>query len=103
MKTDAPAIARTELIRLRKSGERVSISVEMGQPYETTDGFWRTPVALYGLDGRLPDICGEDSFQSLCLATAMIHRQLISVIESGDRLIDDEGADFSIEAYFPKK
>ena len=103
MKTDAPAIAKTELIRLRKSGERISMSVEIGRPHKTVDGVWRTPVALHGLDGRLPDICGEDSLQSLCLAMAMVRSRLLATVESGDRLVDDEGNEFPIEVYFTNK
>jgi len=102
MKSDVPAIAKTELIRVQKSGERISMSVEIGQPHKTGDSVWRTPVALHGLDGRLPDICGEDSLQSLCLAIAMVHSRLAAVVKSGDRLIDAQGADFPIEAYFTK-
>ncbi len=100
MKSDVPPIATAEFIRVRKSGERSPMSVEIGQPRKTADGVWRTPVALHGLDGRLPDICGEDSWQSLCLAIAMVRSRLVAVVESGDRLVDAEGGDFPIEAYF---
>jgi hypothetical protein len=101
--TDTPAIAKTELIRIRKSGERVPLCVEIGQPQKTSDGVWHTPIALHGLDGRLSDICGEDSLQSLCLATEMVHARLAAVIESGERLVDSDNGDFSIKAYFPKR
>jgi hypothetical protein len=79
------------------------MSIEVAQPHRTADGVWRTPVALHGLDGRLPDICGVDSFQSLCLATAAIRRRLSSIAEHGERFLDNEGADFPIDAYFPKQ
>ena len=100
MKTDAPAIAKTTVTRVRASGEKVSIVVEIGQPYQVADGFWRTPVALHGLDGRLNDICGEDSMQSLSLAVEMVHRRLASIIEAGEQLLDSEGEEFPMEAYF---
>lgn len=100
MKTDAPPIAKTEVTLVRASGERVSISAEIGQPYQTPDGFWRTPVALHGLDGRLCDICGGDSLQSLSLAVEMVHRRLASVVEAGEQLLDSEGNEFPMEAYF---
>lgn len=103
MKTDAPPIAKTELTHVRTSGERVSIVAEMGHPYQTPDGFWRTPVALHGLDGRLCDICGEDSLQSLALAVEMVRRRLASVIEAGEKLLDSEGNEFPLEAYFGKE
>ena len=100
MKTDAPPIAKTEVIHVRASGERVSIVAEIGQPYKTPDGFWRSPVALHGLDGRLCDIGGEDSLQSLCLAVEMVHRRLASLVEAGEQLLDSEGSEFPLEAYF---
>ena len=100
MKTDDPLIAKTEVTHVRASGERVSIVVEIGHPYQTPDGFWRTPVALHGLDGRLSDISGDDSLQSLALAVEMVRRRLASVIEAGDQLLDSEGSEFPLEAYF---
>jgi hypothetical protein len=103
MKTEATLIAKTELVRVRASGDRVSIVAEIGQPCQTPDGFWRTPVALHGLDGRLSDICGEDSLQSLALAVEMVHRRLSSIVEDGDQLLDTEGGTFPFEAYFTRK
>jgi hypothetical protein len=103
MKTNAPAIAKTELFRIRKDGKRVTMCVEIGQPHKTSDGVWHTPVALHGLDGRLSDICGEDSLQSLCLAAELVHSRLAAVIKSGERLVDRDGRDFPIQAYFPKR
>lgn len=100
MRTDASPIAKTELVRVRTSGERVSIVAEIAQPYQTSDGFWRTPVALHGLDGRLCDICGEDSLQSLSLAVEMVHRRLASLVETGEQLLDLEGSEFPLDAYF---
>jgi hypothetical protein len=103
MKTDSPAIAKTELVRICKNGEQVAVSIEIGKPYKIPNGFWRTPVALHGIDGRLSDITGEDSLQSLCLATEMVYRRLVSVLDNGDRLIDSEGTDFPTETYFPMR
>ena len=100
MKTDCPAIAKTELVRVCASGKRVSIVSEIGQPYRTPEGFWSTPVALHGLDGRLSDIRGEDSLQSLSLAMEMVHRRLVSIVEDGDQLLDIEGSEFPFAAYF---
>jgi len=100
MKTDDPPIAKTEVTHVRASGERVSIVAEIGHPYQTPDGFWRTPVALHGLDGRLCDICGGDSLQSLALAVEMVRRRLASLSDAGEKLLDSEGSEFPLEAYF---
>jgi hypothetical protein len=92
----------TELIRVCKTGVCVPISIEIGEPYKTTNGLWRTPITVHGLDGRLPDICCEDLLESQFSALEMINRRLVSIIDSGDGLIDSEGAKFPIETYFPK-
>ena len=100
IKTEATPIAKAELVRVRANGERVSIVAEIGQPYQAPQGDWRTPVSLHGLDGRLSDICGEDSLQSLALAVEMVHRRLASIVEDGDRLLDTDGGEFPFETYF---
>jgi hypothetical protein len=93
-------------MRISATGERIPITVEIGQPI--ADGAsWRTPVAIHGLDGRLCDICGEDSLQSLSLALELVKRRLQSIIERGERLTDaegqgDEDVDFNLDAYFPR-
>jgi hypothetical protein len=102
MKTDAPAIAKREMFLIRKSGERVPLIVEIGAPRQHTGGFWHTPVALHGVDGRLSDICGEDSLQSLCLAVELVRRRISSLVGSGQRVVDEDGGDFPFEAYFLK-
>jgi hypothetical protein len=102
MKTEAARIAEKELVMVRAGGEKVAIIVEIGQPYQSAEGEWRTPVALHGLHERLSDICGEDSLQSLSLAVEFIRRRLASVVERGDQLIDAEGDDFHFDVYFPK-
>ena len=103
MKTDAVPIAKIELMRARVNGERFPLLVEIGQPIRD-DGFWRTPVAIHGLDGRLCDICGEDSLQSLSLALEIVKRRLKSCLEHGERLTykgEGEDVDFSFDALFP--
>jgi hypothetical protein len=102
MKTDASPIARIELARISSNGERVPLVVEIGQPLQNANGFWRTPVALHGLDGRLCDIYGEDSLQSLCLALELVRRRLMSVTDNGERLVNLEGDDFQFDVYFTR-
>jgi hypothetical protein len=106
VKTDAAPIALTKLMRITATGERIPLAVEIGQPMQG-DGCWRTPAAIHGLDGRLPDICGEDSLQSLCLALELVRRRLKSIVEGGERLTDSEGqggeeVDFNLDSYFPR-
>jgi hypothetical protein len=68
------------------TGERHSVTVEIGRPYKT-DGPWACPVTIRGLYDRLPDVCGEDSLQALCLAASLVRSLLTGVIENGGRLM----------------
>lgn len=86
-------IAQSVWVRLRPNGERITITVEIGQPYEAPSGEWHTPVALHGLDGQLADMRGEDSLASLCLALEFVRRRLESVIAQGDLLLPDLAED----------
>jgi hypothetical protein len=101
MNMDMPAIAETEFILVYQSGDRVLVRVAIGQPHQTADGVWRTPVGLHGLDFGHPEICGEDSLQSLCLATQLVRSRIACLLEGGYRLLDNEGNDFEIGSYFP--
>ena len=109
-------IARSEWVRLCPCGERSTIAVEIGRPYETPEGAWRTPLAVRGLCGPLSDVVGDDSMQSLSLALDLVRRLLTSVLEKGDLLTlageeaEEDDADPSLEmslallgAYFPGK
>ena len=95
-------IANTVLTRIRPGGERVPLTVEIGRQYRARNGTWRTPIKLKGLDRKIADIAGEDSFQSLCLALRMAHSRLAAVIAEGDKPAYDDGSEFPLEAYFPK-
>ena len=95
-------MARIELARVDSNGDKIPLVVEIGQPFQNVDGVWHTPVALNGLHERLPDICGEDSLQSLCLAFELVRRRLMSVNEDGDRLVTLEGDDFPFDVYFTR-
>ena len=72
---------------LAPTGERFTISVEIGRPYKTEDGPWACPVKIRGLYDNLPDIRGEDALQSLCLAASLVRSLLDGVIGNGNRLL----------------
>lgn len=100
MKTEAPPVAKAHWVRVRPNGERTTITAEIGQPYQMEEGCWGTPVALHGLDGRLSDICGVDSLQSLSLALQLVRRRLASLVAGGDHILFTEGGDVPVQAYF---
>jgi len=55
------------------------------RPYRATSGEWRCPVAMSGLEERLPDMAGEDSLQALCMALSTVRVLLEHFVEQGGR------------------
>jgi hypothetical protein len=99
-------IAEMDVIAVHPDGRRVPIQIEVGRPYADprSEGTWRCPVSLGGLDDRLPDIAGVGSFQALCLAINLIRRRLLDTRDEGVRFITVErGEEFELPlaAFFP--
>jgi hypothetical protein len=90
-------IAETELIGESKDRGRFSIRVQIGRPYlrAREPDMWACPVSLEPLHERLVDIAGEDSFQALCLASRLAVSLLDGFVQSGGRLLNDDGTAFS--------
>ena len=99
------AVASLTLVGIERDGRRFDIHIGIGQPYEDPDKkAWRCPVALTGIDNRLPDLAGGDSFQALCIAVNFVRRRLRDTAERGVRLVlveNGEEFEFPLEAYFP--
>jgi len=90
-----------ELICVRPNGERVPVTVAVGHPYPTIEGDWACPVEIAGLHGRLTDVHGTDSLQTLCLAIKMIGSLLASFVAEGGRIRDPKtGKDVDLDTYF---
>ena len=60
----ADAIAERTLVCLKPNGERIPVTLRIGKPYRASDVDWACPVALDGLQSKLADIHGIDSFQA---------------------------------------
>jgi hypothetical protein len=97
----ADAIAERTLICVKASGERVPVTLRIGRPYPASDVDWACPVALYGLEAKLPDMHGVDSFQALMLAQKLLLQLMTGVVENGGRFEDDEdGSPIDINKLF---
>jgi hypothetical protein len=96
---DSP-IASLKIVKVAADGRRIAVKVEIGQPHPHPDGGWCCPVLLAGIDDTTRNTYGEDSLQALCLALHRIRSQLESVIELGGRLLEGDGTDFPLDAYF---
>jgi uncharacterized protein DUF6968 len=93
-------IAAAEFDALLPSGERRRITLKIGRPYRASTGEWRCPMALDGLQERLPDAAGEDSLQSLCLALRLLMSQLEGFVGRGGQLFFADGTDhLPLDAY----
>jgi hypothetical protein len=93
-------VASLTLAGVLPSGETRGVCVQVGKPYHKGD-HWRCPVAIPGLHHSLPDIAGDDAFQSLCLALRFVQSLLQDFVASGGRLLfPDTGDDWPMEAYF---
>jgi len=95
-------LARLELTSVRRSGTRRPIIVEMGQPEACESGEWKCSVKLTAIDDRTRAICGEDALQAICLALRFIACGLDDLLDDGGKLLDSEGGEFPLDAYFGK-
>jgi hypothetical protein len=76
-------IAERTLLCIKPSGDRIPVTIRIGKPYPASDVDWACPVALEGLESRLPDIHGVDSLQALMLAQRLVLQLMTGVIEDG--------------------
>jgi hypothetical protein len=96
-------IASAEMIGIRPTGEKISISLRIGRPYlsGSSPETWACPVALEPLYRKLADITGTDSFHALCLASRLALTLLAGFKEDGGKLLFDDGTEVPVEAYLP--
>jgi hypothetical protein len=97
----ADAIAERTLMCVKPNGQRVPVTLRIGKPYPASDVDWACPVALEGLEPRLLDIHGVDSFQALMLAQKLLLQLMTGILEDGGRFEDDEdGSPIDIKELF---
>ena len=89
-------VAECELVCIEPDGARVAFTVRIGRPYQDPHGDWRCPVALDGLEKRIPDVAGVDSFQALMLARRLALTLLQDRKKDGARF-HEAHEDFEVE------
>jgi len=97
-------IAKLELILLKPSGKKLPIIIQIGRPYEITDGkgddFARCPVSINGLYKKPHDVAGEDTFQALTLAIAFVRDTLKYFVDDGGKIFLKDGiTEFEFSPY----
>ncbi len=95
------ALASTQMVGIRPGGERLTITVRIGQPYLSNShpDTWSCPVSVEPLYSKLADIAGEDSLQALVLACSLAFTLLQDFKDKGGKLLNEDGEDFPLDAY----
>jgi hypothetical protein len=93
-----PIIASLSIDAISAGGEAFAIKVEIGTPYHCETGEWACPFAVWGLQERLRDARGEESFQALCMAISRVLDMLDDFREKGGKLLTEQ-QNFPLEAY----
>jgi len=98
---DALSIANSELVGVRATGERIKISLRIGEPYERggETPYWSCPISLEPLYSELADQAGVDSFQALCLASRLAITLLAGFKDDGGMLFFPDGTEFPLDSY----
>ena len=91
-------VAKMIVVGVPPEGARVTLTVEIGRPYEERDA-WACPIAIAPLHGKLADIRGTDSFHAVWLACTLALKLLDNLKSEGWRLEYDDGSEFPIEDY----
>lgn len=99
------ALATFECTAVAKDGRSFPLKVSIGRPYQSGKDpeTWACPVLIDPLHTHLRDIAGGDSFQALCLASRMAVELLDGFVQSGGKLVDDDGGSVSLDSYIPPK
>jgi len=96
------AIAAREMLGQRNGTEKFSVSVRIGEPYRVNDVSWACPVAVEGVDEKLADMHGIDSWQALMLAVSLARSRLEDFLEKGGKLYwpDDPALELPLRNIF---
>ena len=96
-------VATTTIDCVKSSGEHIQVIIEIGRPYNVSEGEWACPVAMRGLYNRLPDIRGVDSLQALCQSASLVRLLLTGFIEDGGKIFYlNSDSEYDLDSTFSK-
>jgi hypothetical protein len=84
-------IAERRIAAVSPKGEKLTLRVAVGRPYQVDDVSWACPVSIEGLYDKLHDAVGIDSWQALSLALGLARQLLGHFLEDGGKLYWEEG------------
>jgi hypothetical protein len=95
-------LATCTLLAVDRSGRELSVTIGVGQPYETGPQEWACAVRLDGLYENLRDQHGVDSWQALQLALRLVTQLLGCFVADGGKLLwPDTREEMSVQELLP--
>lgn len=85
-----PFIASRKLLAIDADADEFELTIAIGEPYEISEREWACPVSVQGLQARIPDMRGVDSWQAMQLAYQTAAQALVYFVEDGGRLLQPE-------------
>ncbi len=79
-------LASRSILAVKPNGERLTVVLAIGHPYEVTPEQWAIPVSMSGLHSRLGDIHGIDAWQVIQLAYEFVVQLIGHFVEEGGKL-----------------
>jgi hypothetical protein len=79
-------LASRSIVAVSPNGDRLTVVLTIGQPYQVTQEEWAIPVSMTGLHDGLRDIHGIDAWQVIQLAYRFIIQLLGYFVEDGGKL-----------------
>jgi hypothetical protein len=96
-------IASRTIVAVKSNGEEIAVTLRIGTPYEVSSEEWACAVAIDGLQERLRDVHGIDSWQTIQLAQNLQAQLLGYFVEEGGRLFwPDPREPVRVHELFPK-
>ena len=80
-----PLVSRS-ILAVKPNGERLTVVLSIGQPYEVTPEEWAISVSVSGLHSRLGDVHGIDAWQVVQLAYELMAQLIGHFVEEGGKL-----------------
>lgn len=98
----AEIVAERRIVAVLAKGEKRTLRVAVGRPYQVNNVSWACPVKIDGLYTNLCDMVGIDSWQALGLAISLARQLLGQFLEDGGKLYWEEGGDeMTLDDLFP--
>ncbi len=85
--TSKERILELEVLFVDKFGSKTPGLIYVGKPYKDGD-IWYCSLGLLGLDLVLPDIGGDTSLFSLCLALKVMRTRLSAFLKRGGNIVE---------------